>query len=46
MGTGIGDDIKFYYDRPAPYNDIHGLGAILLAGLEIYRLSDSDKETK
>jgi rhamnogalacturonyl hydrolase YesR len=45
MGTGIGDDIKFYYDRPAPYNDIHGLGAILLAGLEVYRLSASAKET-
>lgn len=43
MGTGIGDDIKFYYDRPAPYNDIHGLGAILLAGSEVYKLSDPDK---
>lgn len=38
MGTGIGDDIKFYYDRPAPYNDIHGLGALFLAGIEIYKL--------
>ncbi|MDR1341667.1 MAG: glycoside hydrolase family 88 protein [Prevotellaceae bacterium] len=37
-GTGIGDDIKFYYDRPAPYNDIHGLGAIFLAGLEVAKL--------
>jgi len=38
MGTGIGDDIKFYYDRPTPYNDIHGLGAIFLAGMEVYKL--------
>jgi rhamnogalacturonyl hydrolase YesR len=38
MGTGIGDDIKFYYDRPAPYNDIHGLGAVFLAGLEVAKL--------
>jgi len=37
-GTIIGDDLKFYYDRPAPYNDIHGLGAIFLAGLEVYKL--------
>ncbi|MDR2621486.1 MAG: glycoside hydrolase family 88 protein [Dysgonamonadaceae bacterium] len=37
-GTGIGNDIKFYYDRPAPYNDIHGLGTILLAGLEVAKL--------
>ncbi len=37
-GTGLGNDIKFYYDRPAPYNDIHGLGAVFLAGLEIYKL--------
>jgi len=35
-GTGYGgDDLKYYYDRPAPYNDIHGLGAIFLAGLEV-----------
>ena len=38
MGTGIGNDIKFYYDRPTPYNDIHGLGAIFLAGIEVSKL--------
>lgn len=38
MGTGIGNDIQFYYDRPAPYNDIHGLGSIFLAGLEIAKM--------
>lgn len=38
MGTAIGDDIKFYYDRPTPYNDIHGLGSIFLAGLEVAKL--------
>ncbi|MDR3366258.1 MAG: glycoside hydrolase family 88 protein [Prevotellaceae bacterium] len=37
-GTGIGNDIKFYYDRPAPYNDIHGLGAVFLAGIEVAKL--------
>jgi len=30
-----GDDLKYYYDRPALYNDIHGLGAIFLAGLDV-----------
>lgn len=37
-GTGIGDDIKFYYDRPTPYNDIHGLGALFLSGTEVFKL--------
>lgn len=37
-GTAVGNDIKFYYDRPAPYNDIHALGAIILAGIEMYRM--------
>ncbi|WP_158582836.1 glycoside hydrolase family 88 protein [Parabacteroides sp. AF17-28] len=39
-GTGIGNDVKFYYDRPTPYNDIHGLGAMFLAGVEISKLLD------
>ena len=37
-GTGIGNDIRFYYDRPAPFNDIHGLGSIFLAGIEVGKL--------
>ncbi len=39
-GTGIKDNIKFYYERPAPLNDIHGLGAFLLAGAEMMKLND------
>ena len=35
IGTGINNDIKFYYSRPVKLNDIHGLGAILLAGIEM-----------
>jgi len=35
IGTGIEDNIKFYYDRPKELNDIHGLGAILMAGIEM-----------
>jgi unsaturated rhamnogalacturonyl hydrolase len=37
MGTGIENDLLFYYNRPTPLNDIHGLGAILLAGNEIVK---------
>jgi unsaturated rhamnogalacturonyl hydrolase len=46
MGTGIGNDLLYYYNRPAPLNDIHGLGAILLAGNEIvkYKRDSSFKQ--
>lgn len=37
IGTGIEDNIKFYYNRPVELNDLHGLGAILLAGTEIWK---------
>jgi unsaturated rhamnogalacturonyl hydrolase len=36
-GTGIENDLIFYYQRPTPVNDIHGFGAILLAGNEIIK---------
>lgn len=34
-GTSISDNLVDYYNRPAPLNDVHGIGAILLAGSEI-----------
>jgi unsaturated rhamnogalacturonyl hydrolase len=37
-GTAIGDDLEFYYKRPTPINDIHGIGAVLLAGAEMLHL--------
>ena len=37
-GTGISDDLVFYYHRPTPLNDGHGIGAVLLAGTEILRM--------
>ncbi|PTR01614.1 rhamnogalacturonyl hydrolase YesR [Mucilaginibacter yixingensis] len=37
VGTGIEEDIKFYYTRPAQLNDTHGLGAFILAGTEMLR---------
>lgn len=39
VGTGIQDDINFYYDRPTELNDYHAIGAVLLAGIEMYRAS-------
>ena len=37
-GTVVSDDLSDYYSRPTPLNDIHGVGAVLLAGSEILRL--------
>jgi rhamnogalacturonyl hydrolase YesR len=37
-GTGVGDDLNFYYNRPAPLNDVHGIGAVLLAGTEMLNI--------
>lgn len=37
-GTGIANDLVHYYHRPTPLNDIHGIGPVLLAGIEILRL--------
>jgi rhamnogalacturonyl hydrolase YesR len=38
-GTGVSDDLVHYYRRPTPINDLHGIGAILLAGAEVLQLS-------
>ncbi|MCX6144738.1 MAG: glycoside hydrolase family 88 protein [Ignavibacteriales bacterium] len=37
-GTSVSDDLVYYYCRPAPLNDVHGIGAVLLAGSEILQL--------
>ena len=37
-GTGVSDDLADYYRRPTPLNDVHGVGAVLLAGVEILQL--------
>ena len=37
-GTGVGNDLVFYYQRPAPLNDVHGIGFILLAGAEVIQI--------
>lgn len=38
VGTGIEDNLVFYYNRPARLNDSHGLGAVIEAGTEIIKL--------
>jgi unsaturated rhamnogalacturonyl hydrolase len=37
-GTSVSDNLVEYYHRPTPLNDIHGLGAVILAGTEILQL--------
>lgn len=44
IGTGIQDNLVFYYNRPAVLNDSHGLGAILEAGVEIIKLKENLKK--
>jgi rhamnogalacturonyl hydrolase YesR len=34
-GTVVSDDLKYYYERPAPLNDVHGIGTVLMAGAEM-----------
>jgi unsaturated rhamnogalacturonyl hydrolase len=40
IGTSIEEDIRYYYSRPTALNDTHGLGAFLMAGVEILRAKD------
>lgn len=39
-GFNIRQDLSYYYKRPRPLNDPHGLGTVLLAGVEIFKLKD------
>lgn len=39
IGTGMEENLVFYYDRPTQLNDIHGLGAVLMAGLEMLKMN-------
>lgn len=44
MGTGISRDLPFYYNRPTPLNDAHGLGAVVQAGIEINNVTTKTTE--
>jgi len=37
-GTVVSNNLVDYYNRPALLNDIHGIGAVLLAGSEVLQL--------
>ncbi len=37
-GTSVSDDMAYYYHRPTPVNDVHGIGVVLLAGAEILQM--------
>lgn len=41
VGTGIRDYLGYYSNRMTLTNDIHGLGAIILAGTEIVKLKNN-----
>lgn len=40
VGTGITDDLPFYYTRPVGENEKHGLGLIIDTGIEIMRMNE------
>ena len=42
VGTGIGNDMPFYYNRPKVDGETHGTGLLLDAGLEILRLRETE----
>jgi unsaturated rhamnogalacturonyl hydrolase len=42
-GTSVSDDLVSYYRRPTPLNDIHGIGAVILAGTEMLRLAGEQR---
>ncbi|GAB6011461.1 glycoside hydrolase family 88/105 protein [Viscerimonas tarda] len=39
VGTGISDDLPFYFTRPVGDNEKHGLGLIIDTGVEILKLN-------
>jgi rhamnogalacturonyl hydrolase YesR len=38
VGTGIQNDLVFYYKRPAKTDDTHGIGSLIEAGIEVIKL--------
>ncbi len=44
VGTGIEDNLVFYYTRPARLNEMHGIGAVIDAGIEVIKLKESLKK--
>jgi rhamnogalacturonyl hydrolase YesR len=44
IGTGIEDNMVFYYERPARLNEKHGLGAVIDAGIEVIKLKKAKSQ--
>lgn len=42
IGTGTSTSMIHYYKRPMETNDIHGLGAVLMAGIEVLKLAPDE----
>jgi Predicted unsaturated glucuronyl hydrolase involved in regulation of bacterial surface properties, and related proteins len=41
VGTGISDDLPFYFNRPVGDNEKHGLGLIINTAIEVMKLSNT-----
>lgn len=41
QGTGIGDDLEFYFERKTPKHDPRGLGSVITAGVEMQKLLEA-----
>ncbi len=46
VGTGITDDLPFYYNRPVGDNEKHGLGLIIDTAIEMMKLSEMKNTAK
>jgi unsaturated rhamnogalacturonyl hydrolase len=46
VGTGIEDNLVFYYERPARLNEKHGLGAVIDAGIEVIKLKKAGSQNQ
>ncbi|NPA36417.1 MAG: glycoside hydrolase family 88 protein [Chlorobi bacterium] len=41
IGTGTSTSLSYYYQRPVLLNDLHGLGSVILAAIEVDKLIKS-----
>ncbi|MCD8173270.1 MAG: glycoside hydrolase family 88 protein [Alistipes sp.] len=46
VGTGITDDLPFYYNRPVGENEKHGLGLVIDAGIEMMIMARNRPERR
>ncbi len=42
IGTGTSEAVGFYYKRPTPLNDVHGIGPVIMAGTELFKYNKSN----